>query len=107
MFATRVLVEIIEVLLAPVTTIRSPAFLAWLHPCIHSLKSSGVLRGRLILINHNWRCLPCLAVFDHTIPIDVSLLGKDENHGMAVERQIRFPMFGRRTDVRVVRFIES
>src|SRR5215472_2732476 len=106
MLATRVLVEIIEVLLAPITAIRSPAFLTRLHPCIHSLKSSGVLRWRLVFINQNRRRFPRLAVFDHTVPIDMSLLGENENHRVTVEGQISFPMRGRRTDVCAVGFIK-
>jgi hypothetical protein len=46
-------------------------------------------------------------MFTNVIPVDVTLLGEDENHGMPLVGQVGIVILGGWTDVRVVSFIQS
>src|SRR6516225_1920968 len=107
MVVPHVLVKIIQILLAPVTTILRPAFWPGLNPGVHTGKGSGILRGWLVFIDQDRNRLPGLAVLDHAIPVDVALFWKDEDHRMTVVGQIGATMRSFGTDVGFVGLIEG
>src|SRR5947199_4386071 len=70
-------IEIVQILLSPIASIRRPALLAWLHPCIQTSEVSGKLRWRFVLVEENWGRFPSATVFDDPVPIRMPMLGKN------------------------------
>src|SRR5712671_259932 len=72
-------IEILEVLLAPITAIGRPSAGAGLNPRIRSRKIIGKLCCRLVLVDQQWWPIPTAAVLAHPVPINVPTLGEDED----------------------------
>src|ERR1700688_4810530 len=100
-------VEIVEIPFAPIASVRRPSLLSGLHPGIGASNRSDRLRRRLVLVNQVRRGLPSAAMLSDTIPVHVPMFRKNENHGMAVVREISAMMRGVGADVPSVSLVKS
>src|SRR4051812_8614794 len=107
MLDSHVFVEVVEILLSPITSVGSPSLLAGLNPGIHSGEIRSILLRWLVFVDEKWRRVPRLAVLNDAVPIHMSLLGKDEDHRMTVVGQVRATMSGSGTDVRFISSVEG
>src|ERR1700731_1002139 len=73
-------VEAGQVLLSPIATVGRPTLGGGLHPGIGSVPCRGI-RARQILLNQQWRWIPCIYGGSNLGPVGVIALGKDEDEG--------------------------
>src|SRR5579872_807782 len=80
------LVKALEILFSPLAAVRRPAFRTGMNPCIFAVKHLSVLFGRLVLVDQQWRLVPCIHGLTDSVPIRVSPLREDEDHwAIAIE----------------------
>src|SRR5689334_12548079 len=84
-----VLVKRFQILLSPIASIGAPAFVPGMHPSVVTVKSSGEFRRRFVLKEEEGRHRPGIDTFAYHIPVGMPALGKNDDNGPAVIRQIR------------------
>src|SRR5215831_2369891 len=105
MVVAHVLVEIVQVLLAPVTSVSSPPPLSGLTPSVESGEISAVFYGRRVFIEEQRGRFPPPAAFHNAIPVDVPLFRKYENYRMPLVVQVSTAMRSLRSNVILVGFV--
>src|ERR1041385_8824070 len=92
------LVEIFQMIFAPLAAIVGPPFFAGANPDIKTVQRGGVLSG-IILIYKQRRRGPVAHMLANEVPVGLSTLRKNENDRPVVVCDVSTAIWGLRTDV--------
>src|SRR5579872_2312315 len=98
--------KIVQILLAPVASIRCPTLRPRMHPGVLTVEILFELCRRLILINQDRRFVPGVQYFADVVPVGIPSFGEDEEHRSILIKQIRVVPWRVRSDIILVGFIK-